>query len=339
MDLPDNDDMTTSQPKFIDLFAGIGGIRSGFEQAGMQCVYTSEKDEHAQKIYTLNYGDAPDGDITAVDPASIPEHDIILAGFPCQPFSISGQKLGFDDARGTLFFNILRIAEEKKPKVLLLENVKNLMHHDNGNTFKVIVAALVDLGYNVSHRILNARDFGVPQTRERMIIVASKDKTFDFDQVKTCKPVQLKDFLDPAGTDFEWLDPSTYTLLDDAKVKTQVSGLRFAGYRNNGTRRTAGIRPNTEHLSRAHRQQNRIYCAEGVHPTISSQEASGRFWILVNGRVRKMTLQECYRIFGFPEDFKLTGTTAECYRRIGNSVCVPMMKALADEINRQILAK
>lgn len=339
MDLPDNDAMTISQPKFIDLFAGIGGIRSGFEQAGMKCVYTSEKDLHAQKMYSLNYGDMPDGDITSIVPSSIPDHDIILAGFPCQPFSISGQKLGFDDARGTLFFNILEIAKAKRPKVLLLENVKNLIHHDNGNTFKVITAALADLGYNVSHRILNARDFGVPQSRERMIIVASKADAFDFDKLPLQPPVKLKDFLDPEGTDFEWLEPGTYTLLDEAIVKTQTSGLRFAGYRTNGTMRTAGIRPNTEHLSRAHRQQNRIYCAEGVHPTISSQEASGRFWILVDGRVRKMTLRECYRIFGFPEDFKLTGNTAECYRRIGNSVCVPMMKALAEEISRQGLLK
>lgn len=331
---------TSSQYTFIDLFAGIGGIRTGFERAGMKCVYTSEKDAHAQKMYALNYGEVPDGDITAVEASDIPDHDVILAGFPCQPFSSAGQKLGFEDTRGTLFFDILRIAKEKKTKVLLLENVKNLAHHDSGKTLKVIIAALEDLGYHVSFRVLNAKDFGVPQTRERMIIVASLKKSFDFDTLKTSAPVKLKDFLDDEATandgkGFEYLKPDDYVLLDDKDQKEQKSGLIFAGYRK-GNLRVNGIRPGSEMYSRAHKQQNRIYSSEGVHPTLSSQESSGRFFILHEGRVRKLTLAECYRIFGFPDGFKRMGSLAEQYRRIGNSVCVPMMEALAIEINQQI---
>ena len=326
--------------EFIDLFAGIGGIRTGFERAGMKCVYTSEKDAHAQKIYTLNYGEIPDGDITAADEKSLPDHNIILAGFPCQPFSSAGHKMGFEDTRGTLFFDILRIAKEKKPEVLLLENVKNLAHHDSGKTLKVIIASLEDLGYHVVYRILNSKDFGVPQSRERMIIIASQNKAFDFDKVETVAPVYLKDFLDTEttandGAGFEYLNPDDYVLLDPSVAKRQASGLIFAGYRK-GNLRTAGIKPGSENLSRAHKQQNRIYSTEGIHPTISSQESSGRFFILHEGRVRKLTMRECYRIFGFPDDFKLTGSMAERYRRIGNSVCVPMMQALAEQVKKQI---
>lgn len=308
----------------------------------MKCVYTSEKDAHAQKVFELNYGELPDGDITTVDEKSIPDHNVILAGFPCQPFSSAGHKMGFEDTRGTLFFDILRIAKEKQPEVLLLENVKNLGHHDGGKTLKVIIAALEDLGYNVSYRVLNSKDFGVPQSRERMIIVAAKGKSFDFDKLPTQPAVQLKDFLDDEatandGSGFEYLDPEEYVLLDNSIVKKQVSGLIFAGYRK-GNLRIAGIRDGSENLSRAHKQQNRIYSSEGVHPTISSQESSGRFFILHEGRVRKLTMRECYRIFGFPDNFKLTGSLAERYRRIGNSVCVPMMEALALEIKAQIFA-
>lgn len=331
----------STKPVFIDLFAGIGGIRTGFERAGMECVYTSEKDAHAQKVYELNYGELPDGDITSVDEKLIPDHNVILAGFPCQPFSSAGHKMGFEDTRGTLFFDILRIAKEKQPEVLLLENVKNLAHHDGGKTLKVIIASLEDLGYNVDYRILNSKDFGVPQSRERMIIVASRNKAFDFDKVATREAVYLKDFLDKEeaandGAGFEYLDPNDYMLLDPSIIKRQASGLIFAGYRK-GNLRTAGIRPGSENLSRAHKQQNRIYSAEGIHPTISSQESSGRFFILHEGRVRKLTMQECYRIFGFPDGFKLTGSMAERYRRIGNSVCVPMMEALAQQVKAQEL--
>ncbi|MDN4712181.1 DNA (cytosine-5-)-methyltransferase [Vibrio parahaemolyticus] len=157
--------------KFIDLFAGIGGIRLGFEHVGGQCVFSSEWDKHAQKTYEANFGEKPHGDITQIDPLDIPDHDILLGGFPCQAFSIIGKMNGFDDTRGTLFFNVANIIKEKQPAAFMLENVKQLKTHDKGNTFRVILKTLEDLGYSVHHTVLNALDFGVPQKRERTFIV------------------------------------------------------------------------------------------------------------------------------------------------------------------------
>ncbi|WP_274854485.1 DNA cytosine methyltransferase [Bacillus methanolicus] len=321
----------TNNVKFIDLFAGIGGFRLGLEQAGMECVFSSEINDHCKETYFANFGERPYGDITKINANDIEDFDVLSAGFPCQPFSISGKQLGFEDTRGTLFFDILRIIKEKQPKVVLLENVKHLIHHDKGNTFKVIINKLEELEYLVSWKVLNASDFGVPQNRERIIIIATKEKTFDFSKLQKKKRVYLKDFLDKDG-DFEYLDPSEYTLIDNPTI--QKSGLIFAGYRNKKIRKN-GVRPNTEHLSRVHKQPNRIYSVEGVHPTLPSQETSGRFYILVDGRVRKLTIDECFRIMGFPETFKKVSPLGELYKQIGNSVCVPMVYELGKEILNQ----
>ena len=147
------------KPKFIDLFAGIGGFRKGFEDAGYECVFTSEIDTACQEVYQDNFNSEVFGDITKIKPKDIPDFDVLLGGFPCQPFSISGKKKGFDDTRGTLFFDICRIIDEKQPKVVVLENVKHLIHHDKKRTFKTILETLTNLGYNVSHQILNAKNF------------------------------------------------------------------------------------------------------------------------------------------------------------------------------------
>lgn len=326
----------TDNYTFIDLFAGIGGMRLAFENAGFKCVYTSEWDEHAKKMYELNYGELPDGDITLVDEKSIPDHNVLLAGFPCQPFSISGKKEGFADTRGTLFFDVLRIAQEKRPDILLLENVKHLVHHDSGRTLQVILRSLRELGYKVDWRLLNGKDFGLPQNRERIIIVATRDREFDFDLIETKPSVRLEEVLEKDG-DFEYLDPSEYTLIPEEFVKEQKSGLIFVGYRNKKIR-VAGVKPGTEHLSRVHKQPNRIYSAKGTHPTIPSQETSGRFFVYHEGKVRKLTLKECYRIMGFPDSFQLVEPIGECYKRVGNSVCVPMIEAIAKEFKEQILA-
>lgn len=329
--------MMSKQYTFIDLFAGVGGMRLGLERAGLKCVYTSEWDSHAKEMYELNFGDKPDGDITKVDENDIPEHNVLLAGFPCQPFSISGKKEGFADTRGTLFFDVLRIVKAKQPDVILLENVKHLVHHDSGRTLQVILQSLRDLEYKVSWRLLNGKDFGLPQNRERIIIIASRDREFDFDLVEKKDPVILEDFLDKEG-EFEFLDPSEYTLIDEEHIKVQKSGLIFVGHRNKKIR-TVGVRPGTEHLSRVHKQPNRIYSAKGTHPTLPSQETSGRFFILHEGKVRKLTLSECYRIMGFPDGFELVEPVGECYKRVGNSVCVPMIEAIAKQIDAQILSK
>lgn len=170
--------------RFIDLFAGIGGFRIGFERKEFQCVFTSEKNKYCQEVYEANFGEIPFGDITEIDPKNIPDFEVLLGGFPCQPFSISGKKQGFKDTRGTLFFDICRIIEEKQPKVVVLENVKHLIHHDGKRTLKTILSSLKELGYNVSHKILNAKDFGLPQNRERIFIIGCKKSFFDFNKLK-----------------------------------------------------------------------------------------------------------------------------------------------------------
>ena len=320
--------------KFIDLFAGIGGFRQGFEKVGFNCVFSSEMDEHAQEMYYENFKERPFGDITQIDVEDIPNHDILLAGFPCQPFSIAGEKKGFNDTRGTLFFDIARILETKKPKVVVLENVKHFKNHDKGKTLKVILQTLNDLGYTTNWDVLNAKDFGVAQNRERTIIIGSLNGVeFNFNGLTKKESVYIKDILEEG--DFEYLDESEYTLIENPK--RQPSGLIFCGYRNKKIR-SKGVRENTEHLSRVHKQPNRIYSSEGTHPTLSAQESSGRYFIYHKGKVRKLTQKECFRLMGFPDDFKLIGSQAKLYNRVGNSIVVPMVQEIAREVEIQLLS-
>lgn len=319
--------------KFIDLFCGVGGIRLGMDAQGYKCVFSSDINTECQRTYNTNFGELPFGDITQIDEKTIPDHDILCAGFPCQPFSISGKQKGFDDTRGTLFFDICRILYEKKPSVVFLENVKHLIHHNSGKTFQTIIDKLKDLGYSVSWKVLNASDFGVPQNRERVIIIGSLKGTFDFNKLQTIPRNNLLEYLDDTGN-FEFLEPNEYTLIENPKQQPG-SGLIFAGYRNKSIRKV-GVRPGTEHLSRVHKQPNRIYSVLGVHPTLPSQESSGRYFILTtDNRVRKLTINECWRIMGFPDTYKRVSSVGEQYKQLGNSVCVPMIKAVAEEINNQ----
>lgn len=326
-----------SEFKFIDLFAGIGGFRMALQDVGGKCVFSSEWDTQAQKTYFANYGEVPFGDITKRSTKQyIPDNfDVLCAGFPCQPFSISGKQKGFEDTRGTLFFDICEIISEKQPKVVFLENVKHLVHHDGGNTLKTILSKLEELGYKVSWKVLNGADFGIPQNRERIIIIGCKDKLFDFSQLPKLPKRPLSEFLDSEG-EFEFLKPEEYTLIENPKRQPD-SGLIFAGYRNKSIRK-AGVRPGTEHLSRVHKQPNRIYSVDGIHPTLPSQESSGRFFILLDDkRVRKLTINECWRIMGFPDNFIKVSAIGQQYRQLGNSVCVKMIEEIAKEIKRQLL--
>ncbi len=317
---------------FIDLFAGIGGFRIPMQELGGKCVFSSEFNYHAQRAYELNFGEIPFGDITTLNTDIVPEHDILCAGFPCQPFSISGKMKGFEDTRGTLIYHVFEIIAKYNPKVILLENVKHLIYHDKKRTLSTIVKHLEELGYKISSQVLNASNYGVPQNRERIIIIGHKDKLFDFSKIKKKPKPILKDFLDKTNN-FEYLN-EPYTILEEQKK--QVSGLIFAGYRNKAIRK-AGVRPGTEHLSRVHKQPNRIYSTCGVHPALPSQESSGRFWIWHEGKVRKLTIKECYRIMGFPDNFKLIYNRGELYKQIGNSVAIPMIKALTEQIKEQLL--
>jgi DNA (cytosine-5)-methyltransferase 1 len=324
-------------PTFIDLFAGIGGFRLAFEQAGYKCVYSCEIDTACQEVYFNNFGEKPKDDITNIDIQEIPDFDVLTAGFPCQPFSICGKRQGFEDTRGTLFFHICKIIEAKQPSVVLLENVKHLVHHDRGRTLDIILYSLEDLGYLVDYKILNSKDFGLPQNRERIIIFATKNNKFNFNLIETNNSIKkLENYLCTKGN-FEYLKEHEYTLIKNPKKQT--SGLIFVGYRTNKTTWRKGVRPNTQHLSRVHHQPNRIYSVEGVHPTIPSQETSGRFFIYIpkENKVRKLTIKECYRIMGFPDTFKIHDSVAECYKQIGNSVCIPMIYQLAIQIKKQNL--
>lgn len=332
-DVPFPPTMGENNFTFIDLFAGIGGFRIPLQWEGGKCIFSSEFNKDAQKVYERNYGEFPFGDITKIPVEIIPSHDVLCAGFPCQPFSISGKMKGFEDTRGTLIYSVFKIIEAKHPKVVFLENVKHLVHHDGGRTLSTILEGLNNLGYKTSYAVLNASNFGVPQNRERIIIIGHREKQFDFSKVKKRERVLLKDVLDEDRGEFEYLN-EPYTILSD--MKTQPSGLIFAGYRNKNIRK-AGVRPGTEHLSRVHKQPNRIYSIEGIHPALPSQESSGRFWIFDGLKVRKLTISECYKIMGFPSDFIKSSNLGEQYRQIGNSVCIPMIQEIIKEIKNQLL--
>ncbi len=314
---------------FIDLFAGIGGFRLALQSAGGACVFSSESDAHARAAYVANFGEMPHGDTTKVPIGAVPPHDVLCAGFPCQPFSISGKMKGFGDSRGTLVHEVFRVLEARSPGAVFLENVKNLVYHDRGRTLAIIARHLRSLGYIVSMQVLNASDFGLPQNRERVVIVCHKAKRFDFSMFGSEEKPPLKGFLDK-GCGFEYLDSGAYTILGGQKK--QASGLVFAGYLNK-TQRVAGAR--AARHSRAHRQTNRVYSVDGVHPTLSAQDRSGRYWIWDGRQVRKLTLPECYRIMGFPDGYIKVAPKGVQYHQIGNSVAVPMVYSVAMEIQKQ----
>lgn len=327
--------MNGKKVKFIDLFAGIGGFRLGFDKAGCECVFSAEINDHACKMYELNFGENPKCDITKFDPKNIQNFDILCAGFPCQAFSICGKQKGFKDkTRGTLFFDICRIIEAKRPKVFVLENVAHLEKHDSGKTMAVMLSVLSELGYTVVYKVLNARDFGVPQNRERIIIVGNRDgKMFDFSNIKKNTVTTMKNFLDKTN-DFEILPKNSYTLIPSTVLKRQQkSGLIFCGYKNKKINPVDS--PKIKYLSRNTAQQYRIYLSDGTHPTLLSQECSGRYYIKDGDIVRKLTIDECFRFMGFPEDYKKIGSKANLYARIGNSICVNMVEAVAKEIVKQ----
>lgn len=336
------------QDTFIDLFAGLGGFRLGMTANNFIPVFGSDINENAAENYRENFQEDILSDITTVQSDTIPSFNILCGGFPCQPFSKAGKGLGFEDTRGTLFFHILRILEDHRPEVVFLENVKNLTSHDGGNTFRTIIQHLEDLGYTTSWAILNGSNYGVPQSRERIIIIGHrpKDETlpgtkFDFTAVPTQPRRRIKDILQ-TDISHDWLDAEKYNLNSPEQTRTSpTTGLIFAGHII-ATMRTNGVRENTSHLSRAHRQANRIYSDEGTHPTLSSQEMSGRFWIKTSKPdgtigVRKLTLTEAYRLFGFPDSYQRVGSISNQYARIGNSIIIPMVVAIGAEIRKQLL--
>src|SRR3989344_1740205 len=311
--------MEDEQLKFIDLFAGIGGFRIALEKNGSECVFSSEWDKEAQITYKENFGEIPKGDITKIKENEIPRHDILCAGFPCQAFSISVKQGGFNDARGTLFFDIARIAKYHQPKVLFLENVKNLAKHYHGNTLKIILRILDEIGYDVYYDILTASHYGVPQARERIYIVAfRKDlgvKYFYFPK-QTYKNVYLKDILE-----------------DDEKTKDFIinrSDLKF--WKRD---ETSALKPIQIGQINHGGQGERIYSINGHAITLSAYGggAAGKTGAyLVGGKIRRLSPRECARVQGFPEWFKIPISKSQAYKQFGNSISVPVIDLIYQQI-------
>lgn len=301
----------------IDLFAGIGGIRMGFQRQGGYTVYSSEWDKYAQKTYASNFGEIPDGDITKVDEHSIPDHDILLGGFPCQPFSQAGLKKGFDDARGTLFFDIARILKAKRPKAFMLENVKQLKGHDKGNTLKVILNVLNELGYYVpAPRVLNAYHFGVPQNRERIIIVGFNEdflpplyNEFDYPIGSVDQTVRVGDILEENVPDKFTISDKLYAGHIERKKMNEKKGNGFGFCVFNESS------PYTSTISAR-------YYKDGSEALI---EQKGK-------NPRMLTPRECARLQGFPENFIIPVSNSQAYKQFGNSVCINVIEAVAKEM-------
>lgn len=321
---------------FIDLFCGIGGFHQAIRRVdpSANCVLASDIDPLAQSTYHTNYGLQPVGDIKEIDIPSIKPFSLLCGGFPCQAFSAAGKKDGFNDPRGTLFFDILRVIDHHKPKSILLENVANLTIINGGTVMKRIVQELEDRAYNVSYGVLTPHQFGVPQSRDRVYIVASTEKKFDFTPLLArTSHCSLRSILDSG--DMQYIDPSKYTLLEDTQLKTQKkTGLRFCGYLN-GVLRKTGVKENTEHLSRVHKQTARIHSVDGNQPTLAASETSGRYHIYDGTGVRKLTLNECYKLMDYPDTFKKHSTTGTAYKQVGNSVCVKVVEEVIREMVKQ----
>lgn len=308
--------------KFIDLFAGIGGMRIAYERAGGKCMYSSEWNKYSQKTYFANFGELPDGDITKVDARSIPNHDILVAGFPCQPFSIAGvskkksmgRATGFEDkTQGTLFFDVCRILKAKRPSAFMLENVKNLKSHDHGNTFRVIMESLEELNYAVFTAILDGQNY-VPQHRERILIVGfdkerfgdNIDFSFDITPVNP-KPVVADILLPKDEVDSKYtLSDKLWSYLRNYAEKHKAKGNGF-GY---------GLAP-----------------LDGVTRTLSARYYKDGSEILIaqnDKNPRRLTPRECARLMGYPDSFKIPVSDTQAYRQFGNSVVVPLMANVAE---------
>lgn len=312
--------------KFIDLFAGIGGIRLAYQNLGGKCVFTSEWDKFSKTTYDANFGKVPFGDITQISEDSIPDHDILLAGFPCQPFSIAGvskknalgRAHGFlDETQGTLFFDVARIIKYKRPKAFMLENVKNLVSHDRGNTFNVIKETLREIGYNIHYKVLDGKHY-VPQHRERIIIVGfdtsvfHAEENFRFPDMPTAR-FRIKDILE------ENVDPK-YTLSDKLwnylqeyakKHKAKGNGFGFGLTDLEGISRTMSAR----------------YYKDGAEILIPQQGKNPR----------RLTPRECARLQGFPDSFLIPVSDNQAYKQFGNSVVVPLMQAVGKHVTEVIL--
>lgn len=319
-----NDKLLTNYT-FIDLFAGLGGFRLALESLGAKCVYSNEWDKFAQEVYKQNFGDIPEGDITKVDENTIPNHDILCAGFPCQAFSISGKQRGFEDSRGTLFFDVARIVKCKKPKVVFMENVKNFASHDQGRTLQVVKNTMEELGYSFYYKVLNAVDYGMPQKRERIYMVCFRND-LGIEKFNYPKPIKLiqhvEDFLLKNEQEVSnlYVDRPDiyYNNIDDTKYSNKSIRL---GIVNKGG------------------QGERIYSTKGIAVTLSAN-GGGVFaktgGYLVNGKPRRLHPRECARLMGYPDTYIMSKNRNQAYKQFGNSVVVNVLQYIANEIGKKL---
>lgn len=316
--------------KFIDLFAGIGGFRVALEKAGATCVFSSEINRYALEVYKANFNEDASGDITQIKAKDIPAHDVLCAGFPCQAFSTLGMKKGFSDTRGTLFFDVARIAKHHKPKVLFLENVPGLLSHDKGNTFETIVNTLTDLGYKVNWKVLEATMFGVPQKRKRIFIVAVRNdikKEFEFPTGSLTNKT-MKDVMESNVDANYFISEERYE--------------RIASLKKNGISRfdkfIIGPDDFAHSLLAVDYEANLI--VDKTTPTGSFYNKQAKFkkagcknaTISNLHNLRRLTPKECRRLQGFPEDFKMPVSNKQAYFLLGNAVPVPMVSAVFERI-------
>ncbi len=299
---------------FIDLFAGIGGIRLACENVGGKCVFSSECDKYAQKTYESNFGEKPKGDITQINAKDIPDHDLLCAGFPCQPFSIAGLKKGFEDVRGGLFGDIIRILQYKKPKAFLLENVKNLVSMDGGRLWQSMAYALDFAGYNFTYKICNAKHY-VPQNRERVFVVGFH-KSFEGIDFQFPVPPGLKlkaqDILESSVDKKYTLSDKMWECLKQHKLKHESKGNGF-GYG--------------------------LIDFQGITRTIKSRYYKDGSEALVpqpKQNPRRLTPRECARLQGFPDDFVIPVSDTQAYKQFGNSVVVPLVEDIVKMIMQKV---
>jgi len=301
--------------KIIDLFAGIGGIRLGFEKASkhrIECVFTSEWDKYSKETYQANYNkEEVLGDITQINEIDVPEHDVLLAGFPCQPFSQAGLKKGFSDTRGTLFFDIERILIHRKPQAFLLENVKQLKGHDKGRTLETILSHLKEIGYhNVQYKVLRARDFGLAQNRERIYIVGFLDDTIKFEFPNpTFEPTRVGDILEKKVDEKYTISDRLWAGHQRRKRENKLKGKGF-GY--------GIVDENSEYTNTLSAR----YYKDGSEILIQQK----------NKNPRKLTPRECARLQGFPDTFKIPVSDTQAYRQFGNSVPVKVIEKVAEQM-------
>lgn len=323
--------------KMIDLFSGIGGIRIAFEENGVECVASSEIDKYSCATYFLNFGEYPMGNVADLSKKDFPDFDILAGGFPCQPFSIGGLRKGFDDARGSLFFEIARLLDECKPKAFLLENVQGIVNHDQGNTLKTIERILTELGYDFSWNVMNAKDYGVPQNRSRWYCVGFRNDLGIISSNNLFEDSTLeKIFRFPKKRD---LKITIEDLLEsNANEKYQISAIATSNIQKYSEKYLLNHITKHQLLAYEVRASRCSFRNDGISPCLTAKMGTGgnNVPILVSEN-RKLTENECLRIMGFPKWYKIAPNNSHSYKQIGNSVAVPVVSDIVKEMIKVLI--